>query len=128
MPFQHGRTKTGGRAVGTPNKKPAELQALAREYTAEAVERVAELMRSAADEHVRLKAAGMLFDRGWGRAEITADLNVSHAFVVAPEVMTEADWVAAYATGVVTELPPAVCFDLKAERVEEKPPADKKLN
>jgi len=68
MPRKKGTPKTGGRKVGSVNKVTAELKDLARQYTAEAIETLAHLMRSAESEQVRAIASDKLLDRGWGKA------------------------------------------------------------
>lgn len=60
--------KTGGRKAGTPNKATAELKALAREYTGEAMERLVEVIRSTDSDAARVAAIRELFDRGYGKA------------------------------------------------------------
>src|ERR1700674_2334042 len=55
---------------GNPGGRPkavAELRDLARTYTAEAIDALAELMRDGEDERVRLAASVSLLDRGWGK-------------------------------------------------------------
>jgi hypothetical protein len=99
-PFKPGHAKVGGRKPGTPDKNTPELREIARAATPEAFERVLTLMRTSKDEHVVLRAIHTIFDRGWGKPEFVADLNLNHNYVVAPEVMSEKDWIAAYASGV----------------------------
>ena len=43
---------------------------MARSYTREAIETLAELMRSGNDERVRGTAAQALLDRGWGKTKV----------------------------------------------------------
>lgn len=55
---------------GNPGGKPkvaAEVKALAREYGAEAIDKLVALMRGAEDEKTQLNAAESLLDRGYGR-------------------------------------------------------------
>ena len=57
-----------GRPPGQPNRATRELKALAQQYTAEAIEALAEVMRDkAAPAMVRVKAAEALLDRGHGK-------------------------------------------------------------
>ena len=67
----NGRFSKGksGNPGGRPRneKKVAEL---ARSYTREAIETLAELMRSGNDERVRGTAAQALLDRGWGKPKV----------------------------------------------------------
>jgi len=60
--------KTGGRKAGTPNKATAELKALAREYTAEALDSLVNVIRSTESDSARVAAIRELFDRGYGKA------------------------------------------------------------
>ena len=67
----HGKFLKGhsGNVGGRPRdeQKVAEL---ARSYTREAIETLAELMRSGNDERVRGTAAQALLDRGWGKPKV----------------------------------------------------------
>jgi hypothetical protein len=56
----------GGRSKGTPNKATSEIKALAQEYGAEAIGRLAEHMRGG-DPKVSVQAANELLDRGYGK-------------------------------------------------------------
>jgi len=68
-----GLPKTGGRQKGTPNKRPvlsptpvaeaAQLRALARQYTAAAIETLAWMMQFAGEGATRVAAAKALLDR-----------------------------------------------------------------
>ena len=57
-----------------------DVQALARQYSSEAVRTLGELMRSdAAPPGVRVRAAELLLDRGWGRplqASVSTNLEM----------------------------------------------------
>ena len=58
---------------GNPGGRPRDEQKvaeLARSYTREAIETLAELMRSGNDERVRGTAAQALLDRGWGKPKV----------------------------------------------------------
>ena len=58
------------RQSGNPGGRPRDEQKvaeLARSYTREAIETLAELMRIGNDERVRGTAAQALLDRGWGK-------------------------------------------------------------
>ena len=58
---------------GNPGGRPRDEQKvaeLARSYTREAIETLAELMRSGNDERVRGTAAQALLDRGWGKPKL----------------------------------------------------------
>ena len=58
---------------GNPGGRPRDEQKvaeLARSYTREAIETLAELMSSSKDERVRGTAAQALLDRGWGKPKV----------------------------------------------------------
>ena len=58
---------------GNPRGRPRDeekVAELARSYTREAIETLAELMRSGNDERVRGTAAQALLDRGWGKPKV----------------------------------------------------------
>jgi hypothetical protein len=60
--------KTGGRKAGTPNRVTWAVRDIAQEYTVEAVEALAAVMRdSNAPPAARVSAATALLDRGHGR-------------------------------------------------------------
>jgi hypothetical protein len=80
-------TYNGGRWAkgqsGNPGGRPRimrDVQALARQYSNEAIRTLGELMRSdAAPPGVRVRAAELLLDRGWGRplqASVSTNLDV----------------------------------------------------
>ncbi len=59
--------------LGNPGGRPRNEQKvaeLARSYTREAIETLAELMRSGNEERVRGMAAQALLDRGWGKPKV----------------------------------------------------------
>ncbi len=49
------------------------LRELARLYTEEALETTVQLMRGSPQDNVRLSAANLILDRGWGRVPIIVD-------------------------------------------------------
>jgi hypothetical protein len=56
--------------TGNPGGRPRVVESLTREarlYTHEALRTLLKLMRSARSENVRLNAAGLILDRGWGK-------------------------------------------------------------
>ena len=58
---------------GNPGGRPRDekkVAELARSYTREAIETLAELMRSGNEERVRGTAAQALLDRGWGKPKV----------------------------------------------------------
>jgi hypothetical protein len=65
----------------------------ARKWCPEALEVVAKRLISK-DERVRLLAAEIMLNRGYGKPLVTVDANTTHAFCVVPEVLDEATWLA----------------------------------
>lgn len=61
------RIKTGGRKAGTPNKTSGEVRALAMNHAADAIDLIANLMKSSQNDAVRLQAARELLDRCCGK-------------------------------------------------------------
>jgi len=49
-------------------KRPADLRSLARSYTQMGVEVLAGIASSSKDDGARVRAVGLLWDRGWGKA------------------------------------------------------------
>ena len=68
--------RRGGRKPGTRNKSTAEVVELAKQYTAEAVDRLAHWMRSD-DPKASVAAASKLLDRGHGMPKQTVDATVT---------------------------------------------------
>jgi hypothetical protein len=96
------------------------LKMAARELCPRAIEVIRECLDSD-DERIRLAAATIAFERAFGRPELHADLNLSHAFCVAPEVLTQDEWLAKHGKQ----------LDLKATPDAAKPsdePDPSKLN
>lgn len=58
-----------GNLSGRP-RDPQKVAELARSYSREAIETLAELMRNGNDERVRGTAAQALLDRGWGKPKV----------------------------------------------------------
>lgn len=63
-PFAKGQT---GNPHGRPKEYP-ELKALAREHTVEAVNTLAQIMRTGDSDAAKAMASDKLLDRGWGKA------------------------------------------------------------
>jgi hypothetical protein len=95
-----------------------DLKQAARRHTEEAVAVIAKCLHDE-DPKIRLTAATILLERGCGKPEVVADVNINHNFVVAPEVMTEKDWEAAYCSGVAQRPEPPKMLDLKVEKAPD---------
>lgn len=61
--------------TASPNLK-FDLKLLAREYTVEAVQTLAEIARKGTDERARIVAATALLDRGWGKPTETIKADI----------------------------------------------------
>jgi hypothetical protein len=66
-------------------------QMAARAHCPEAIEVIAECMRST-DERVRLMAANIMLERGYGKPKEHVDAETVHRFAVVPEVMEQELW------------------------------------
>lgn len=99
-----GGPKTGGRLKGTANKVGADVRALAREYTEQAIETLAKAMTKAEEWSARVAAAKILLERGWGAPK--QDISVQQAvYVIGDRPLTPDEWAAKYAE---REPPPRV--------------------
>lgn len=70
-------TRIGGRQKGTPNKATADIKAVAQEYTAEAVEALATIMRNSDSDAAKVAAIKEILDRGHGKAKQTVDATLA---------------------------------------------------
>jgi hypothetical protein len=68
-----------------------DLKQAARAHCEEALEVIARCMRSD-DERVRLMAANIMLERGYGKPEQKTDAEVVHRFALVPEVMEKDEW------------------------------------
>ena len=86
-----GTPRTGGRQKGTTNKVGADVRALARLYTEEAVETLAQCMRKAKEWSARAMAAKTLLERGWGAPKV--DVAVQQAvYVIGDRPLSADEW------------------------------------
>ena len=74
-----GRLLPGQVSINPKGRKPHShrVRTLARAYTQEAIEVLAEAMRNAPTADARIKAATALLDRGWGKPaqQLSAEIN-----------------------------------------------------
>jgi hypothetical protein len=75
----------------TPHQIAFDLREQARSLCPRAIEVIRECLHSD-DERVRLLAAQLAFDRGFGKAPVTADVNLNHNFCEVPQVLSEEEW------------------------------------
>lgn len=61
--------KTGGRQKGTPNKATADIKALARSYTTEAMSSLIGIVRNSDSDAAKVSAIKEIFDRGYGKSK-----------------------------------------------------------
>jgi hypothetical protein len=91
MKFQPGQS-------GNPGGRPkviAEVQALAREHTADAIETLATIMLDKkASAAARVSAASVLLDRGYGKALQTIETGGGTEFVVGAQPVSRDEWMA----------------------------------
>ena len=76
--------------TGNPGGRPKGIEALAREYTGEALEALVAALRSPKE---RVPAAIALLDRGWGKPKITieGDMAMRSYVLRAPSPIESAD-------------------------------------
>ena len=78
--------------LGNPGGRPRDDQKVAelvRSYTREAIETLAELMRSGNDERVRGTAAQALLDRGWGKPKVEVVSDGTDSYIEALRLTNE---------------------------------------
>jgi hypothetical protein len=70
-----------------------DLQQAAKDKSKRGLEILQECMEDTTCEWpVRLKAIEMLWERGYGRPQVSVAMNMNHNFAVVPEVMGQAEW------------------------------------
>jgi hypothetical protein len=75
----------------TAHMKMFDLREVARSHTPEAIAVIAAAMKDK-DPKVRLLAASIICDRAYGKPDIHAEINTTHSFCVAPQVMPIDEW------------------------------------
>jgi hypothetical protein len=138
-PFQKDDTRINrrGRPAGQMPAKAIvwDLKMAARSYCKEALQFIVETMRDQNESRdTRMKAATILLERGYGRPEVTAEVDVNQrfAYAIVPEVLSREEWLETVAKPALeeraSEAPPGVAdyskgappiLDLKAN--EERP-------
>lgn len=79
-----GKREGAGRPKGVPNKVVPEVKLAAREYTAQALERLAKVMLESDSDAAVVSACNALLDRGWGKPAqaLTGDDGKALTFTV----------------------------------------------
>jgi hypothetical protein len=93
MPFIKG---VSGNPLGRRKVSPVtawNIKQAARDNCEEALNVIAHCLRSA-DEKIRLMAASLMLDRGYGKPEQRVDAEVTHRFAEVPQVMPKDQWIA----------------------------------
>jgi len=62
---------------------PADAVSLARRYSRAAIEVVNQIMEDGDSDAIRLRAAEVMLERGWGKASSNVDMKVDHKYSVA---------------------------------------------
>jgi len=62
---------------------PADAVSLARKYSRAAIETVNQIMEDGDSDAIRLRAAEVMLERGWGKAASNVDMKVDHKYSVA---------------------------------------------
>jgi hypothetical protein len=60
---------------GGMSEAKREMQALARRYSVEAIERAVEIMRTGKSETIRLMAISIILDRAWGKPRQSVEIE-----------------------------------------------------
>ena len=128
-----------GRRGRPPGQKPStvviwDLKMAARKHCPKALQRIAECLDDE-DKKVRLMAAQIMLERGYGKPEQHVDAEVTHNFCIAPQTMPVDQWLARKGQPVGAsgdawlekhqQSKPAPTIDLKAK---EPPDDPSKLN
>jgi hypothetical protein len=90
--------QSGNRRGRPPGRSPGQtvlwdLKMAARKHCPKALQRIVECLDDA-NRKIRLLAAQLLLERGYGRPEQHSGIELTHNFVIAPDVMPLDRWLA----------------------------------
>lgn len=72
-----GKREGAGRPKGSMNKATADVKAAAQEYTQDALEVLAQIMKAGESETARVAAANSLLDRGHGKPKQSMEVDAT---------------------------------------------------
>jgi hypothetical protein len=103
MPRRANRTSFRPGQSGNPNGRPrvlADVQNVARDYSTEAIETLAGIMRNPkAPAAARISAACALLDRGYGKPSQSIEAtNNNVTYLISDQPLTEEEWAAKHVT------------------------------
>lgn len=84
--------RKAGRPIGAKNKQTLDVKELAQDYTAEAIEKLATIMRTSTNEGAQVSAIKELLDRGHGKSKQVIDATVREAEVSGEPELSESEW------------------------------------
>ena len=96
-----------------------DLREAARKHCPKAIEVVAKCMDHK-DPRVRLTAAALMLERGYGKPELKTDVTAMHAFAVVPQVMTQEEWLRTRGQPQLLSPDAPTTLDLKPAEPEDK--------
>ena len=79
-----------------------DLREAARAHCPRAIEVLVEGMNHK-DMRVRILAASLILERGYGKPELKADVTTTHAFAVVPEVLDRETWLRTRGQGLLSD-------------------------
>lgn len=76
-------------------KTPADIRSLARSHTEEAINTCVMVMRNSTNDSAKMAAVKEIFDRGWGKAEVKAEITTKKYVIEVPAMANSVEeWVA----------------------------------
>lgn len=84
-----GKREGAGRPAGAVNKATDDLKALAREYTAEALEALVSVVRESDSDAAKVSAANAILDRGYGKPSQVLSGDAQNPVAMVHKIMLE---------------------------------------